>query len=41
MSKRDVIRDLLDHKEPSYVPWSFGFTKTSVMSAVAYSNDPL
>ena len=27
MSKRDVIRDVLDHKQPSYVPWSFGFTQ--------------
>lgn len=27
MSKHDVIRDILDHKKPSYVPWSFGFTK--------------
>ncbi len=27
MSKRDVIRDVLDHKKPSYVPWAFGFTK--------------
>ena len=27
MSKRDVIRDVLDHKQPYYVPWSFGFTK--------------
>jgi uroporphyrinogen decarboxylase len=27
MSKRDLIRDVLDHKQPYYVPWSFGFTK--------------
>ena len=27
MRKRDVIRDVLDHKQPDYVPWSFGFTK--------------
>ena len=27
MSKRDVIWDVLDHKQPYYVPWSFGFTK--------------
>jgi len=27
MSKRDVIRAVLDHKRPDYAPWSFGFTK--------------
>ena len=27
MSRREVIRDVLDHKRPAYVPWSFGFTK--------------
>ncbi|UCF97592.1 MAG: uroporphyrinogen decarboxylase [Spirochaetaceae bacterium] len=27
MNKREVIRDVLDHKKPLYVPWSFGFTK--------------
>jgi uroporphyrinogen decarboxylase len=27
MSKRDLVRDVLDHKKPEYVPWSFGFTK--------------
>lgn len=27
MSKRDIIRVVLDHKQPDYVPWSFGFTK--------------
>ncbi|MBN2552552.1 MAG: hypothetical protein JXB06_07265, partial [Spirochaetales bacterium] len=27
MSRREVIRDVLEHKQPAYVPWSFGFTK--------------
>jgi uroporphyrinogen decarboxylase len=27
MRKRDVIRAVLEHKRPDYVPWSFGFTK--------------
>jgi len=27
MSKRDIIRVVLDHKKPSYGPGSFGFTK--------------
>ena len=27
MTKREVIKDVLDHKEPVYVPWSYGFTK--------------
>jgi len=26
MIKRDVIRTVLDHQQPPYVPWSFGFT---------------
>jgi uroporphyrinogen decarboxylase len=26
MTKRDVIKAVLDHKEPPYVPWSFKFT---------------
>ena len=27
MSKRDIIRAVLDHKQSDYVPWSLGFTK--------------
>lgn len=27
MSKRDVIRSVLNGQKPAYVPWSFGFTK--------------
>ena len=27
MTKRDVIRDVLQGKKPPYVPWSMGFTK--------------
>lgn len=26
MTKRDVIRTVLEHKKPPYVPWHFGFT---------------
>ena len=26
MTKRDVIRQVLDEQRPLYVPWSFGFT---------------
>jgi uroporphyrinogen decarboxylase len=26
MTKRDVIRAVLDHRKPPYVPWHFGFT---------------
>jgi uroporphyrinogen decarboxylase len=27
MNKRDVINQVLEGKQPPYVPWSFGFTK--------------
>ncbi len=27
MTKRDVVRAVLEHRAPPYVPWSFGFTK--------------
>lgn len=26
MTKRDVVKTVLDHKRPPYVPWHFGFT---------------
>ena len=26
MTKRDIIRSVLDHRRPPYVPWHFGFT---------------
>ena len=26
VNKRDVVRTVLDHRKPPYVPWSFGFT---------------
>ncbi len=27
MTKRDVVKIALAHREPPYVPWSFGYTK--------------
>jgi len=27
MTKREVVRSVLEHRRPPYVPWSFGFTK--------------
>lgn len=27
MTKREVVRTVLNHQQPPYVPWSFGFTK--------------
>ena len=27
MTRREIIRSVLEHKRPPYVPWSFGFTK--------------
>ncbi len=29
-SKRDVVRMVLEHKRPPYVPWHFGFTKEAL-----------
>ena len=26
MNKRDVVKMVLEHKKPPYVPWHFGFT---------------
>ena len=26
MTKREVVRNVLEHKKPPYVPWHFGFT---------------
>ena len=30
VSKRDVVRMVLEHKRPPYVPWHFGFTKEAL-----------
>ena len=27
MTKREIIKSVLEHKKPPYVPWSFKFTK--------------
>ena len=27
MTKREIIKMVLEHKKPPYVPWSFKFTK--------------
>ena len=26
MTRREIVRTMLEHKRPPYVPWSFGFT---------------
>lgn len=36
MNKRDVIKLVLDGKQPPYVPWSFGFTKEAKDKLRAY-----
>ena len=36
MNKRDVIKLVLDGKQPPYVPWSFGFTKEAKDKLKAY-----
>ncbi len=36
MQKRDVIRMVLDHQEPPYVPWSLSFTQEANEKLVAH-----
>ena len=36
MNKRDVINQVLEGKQPPYVPWSFGFTKEAKDKLKAY-----
>ncbi|HXL02611.1 MAG TPA: uroporphyrinogen decarboxylase family protein [Candidatus Atribacteria bacterium] len=38
MTKRQVIKTVLDHEKPPYVPWSFGFTKEAADKLIAYYN---
>ena len=39
MTKRQVIKIVLDHKQPPYVPWSFGFTKEAADKLIAHYNN--
>jgi len=36
MNKREVIRAVLEHRQPPYVPWSFGFTKEAKEKLAAH-----
>jgi uroporphyrinogen decarboxylase len=36
MNKRDVVRAVLEHRQPPYVPWSFGFTFEALEKLRAY-----
>ena len=36
MNKREIIRRVLEHKHPPYVPWSFGFTLEAKEKLHAY-----
>jgi len=38
MTKRQVVKTVLDHKKPPYVPWSFGFTKEAADKLITYYN---
>ncbi|MHB8972265.1 MAG: uroporphyrinogen decarboxylase family protein [Pirellulaceae bacterium] len=40
MTKRDVIRIVLEGKRPPYVPWSMGFTKEAREKLLAYYGCP-
>ncbi len=37
MTKREVVRAVLDHKRPPYVPWSFGFTVEARKKLIRYA----
>lgn len=39
MTKREVIKTVLDHQKPPYVPWSFGFTKEAADQLIVYYNN--
>ncbi len=40
MNRREVVRTVLEHRRPPYVPWSFGFTKEAREKLSArYFND--
>jgi len=42
MNKRDVVRAVLEHRQPPYVPWSFGFTFEALQKLRAhYGQDDL
>jgi len=36
MTKREVVRCVLDHRKPPYVPWSFGFTLEAKQALAAH-----
>ena len=38
MTKREVIRQVLQGKKPPYVPWSFGFTIEAKEKLLAHFN---
>ncbi|HPZ81712.1 MAG TPA: uroporphyrinogen decarboxylase family protein, partial [Candidatus Atribacteria bacterium] len=38
MTKRQIIKIVLDHERPPYVPWSFGFTKEAADKLIAHYN---
>ena len=37
MTKREVVRGLLNHQTPPYVPWSFGFTIEAKQKILEYA----
>jgi uroporphyrinogen decarboxylase len=36
MTKREVVRSVLEHRRPRYVPWSFGFTKEAKQTLLTH-----
>ena len=36
MTKKEIVRSVLEGKRPSYIPWSFGFTKEAKEKLQAY-----
>jgi uroporphyrinogen decarboxylase len=39
MTKREVVKQGLDHKRPPYVPWSYGFTKEAKVKLIDHYGD--
>ena len=40
MNKREVMRAVLEHRRPPYVPWSFGFTQEAKEILAAHLHQP-
>ncbi len=39
MTKREIVRQVLDHEKPPYVPWSYAFTKEAKAKLIDHYGD--